>query len=84
MWQLYANLMEKRYFENGKALADYEFDKRYVVDHISIKNGKAVVVLKVLSIMNINYAGDEMVLGENWIKEHVERYGVEPNLFDGV
>ncbi len=32
----------------------------------------------------INSIGDELVSEEDWINEHKERFGKEPNLFDGV
>lgn len=71
-------------FENGKALAMYEFDKNYIVDEIKIEDDKAVIELKELPVPYINSIGEEMVSGDDWIKEHKERFGVEPNLFDGA
>ena len=71
-------------FENGKELADYQFDKRYVIDVITVENGKAVVSLVSPSVSNINSIRDEQAAGDDWIKEHIKHYGKEPNLFDGV
>ncbi len=52
---------EELTFENGEALASYEFDKRYIVDSVSIDNGKAVVKLSELPVPNINWVGEEAV-----------------------
>lgn len=71
-------------FENGKELADYQFDKRYIIDGITVEDGKVVYALVELPVSNINSIGDEQVAGDDWIKEHIKRYGKEPNLFDGV
>lgn len=59
---------EKKQYENGKAVA---VESNFVVESICAEGGTIVVKVK--------YAEDT-----DWIKEQVERTGVEPNLFDGV
>ena len=71
-------------FEDGKAMAAYEFDKKTDVISITIEDGKAVVELKERPVPNINYIGEEAIHGDDWIEEHKKKYGVEPNLFDGA
>lgn len=71
-------------FDKGEDLAGHQFDKRYAVDHISIESGHIVVNLKECPVPDISSGGEELVSTEDWIKEHKERFGVEPNLFDGA
>lgn len=59
---------EKKQYENGKAAA---VEKNFVVESICAEGGTIVVEGR--------YADDT-----DWIREQVERTGVEPNLFDGV
>ncbi len=59
---------EKKQYENGKAAP---VEKDFVVESICAEGGTTVVKGK--------YAEDT-----DWIKEQVERTGVEPNLFDEV
>lgn len=71
-------------FENGEKLAEHVFEKYYLIDSVEIEDGKAVLILTERVVPSINSIGDEIVPGEDWIKEHKEKYGVEPNLFDGA
>ena len=71
-------------FTNGEELAAHDFEKYYLIDSIKVEDGKAVLNLIEKATANINSIGDELVSGEDWIKEHKERFGKEPNLFDGV
>ena len=71
-------------FDSGAELAAYEFDKHYQIDSVEIKDSKAILNLSVFVTPDINSIGEETVPGTDWIKEHVERFGKEPNLFDGV
>lgn len=71
-------------FNTGELLATHQFDKKYKVDSVSIEDGKAVITLTELPVPMINFVGDELVSGDNWIEEHKRRYGKEPNLFDGT
>ena len=71
-------------FDTGESLATYQFDKKYKVDSVSIENGRAVITLTELPVPMINYVGDELVSGDNWIEEHKRCYGKEPNLFEGA
>ena len=60
-------------FATGEELAAYTFEKPYLIDAIEINDNKAIITLKERS-------GSE----ENWIKEHIETNGHEPNMFDGA
>ena len=60
-------------FTTGEDLAVHTFEKPYLIDAIEINDNKAVITLKERS-------GSE----GNWMKEHVETYGHEPNMFDGA
>lgn len=71
-------------FDSGAGLANYQFDKKYEVDTVSLEEGKIVIALKESVSLAISSVGEELVQTEDWIKEHKERYGVEPNLFDGA
>ncbi len=59
---------EKKQYDNGKAAAQEE---EFVIESIYPEGG--TIVLKG------HYAENR-----DWIKEQIERTGVEPNLFDGV
>ena len=59
---------EKKQFENGKAAA---VEKDFIVESIYAEGGSVVVKGKYAEVTD-------------WIKEQVEKTGVEPNLFDGV
>ncbi len=48
-------------FENGEAMAAYQFEKRYRVERIDIEDGKAVVNLKEIPDANVNWVGSEEV-----------------------
>jgi len=75
---------EELSFEDGKAVAAHEFDKNYKVDSASIDGGKVIITLCEIPTTDINSIGEEIISGKDWIKEHKERYGVKPNLFDGA
>lgn len=60
-------------FTTGETLAAYTFEKIYLIDAIEINDNKVIITLKERSESD-----------GKWIKEHVETYGHEPNLFDGV
>lgn len=60
-------------FATGEELAAYTFEKPYLIATIEINDNKARITLK-------ERYGSE----GNWIKEHVETYGHEPNMFDGA
>lgn len=71
-------------FASGEELAAHDFDKYYLIDSVEIEDGKAVLMLRERSIPMINSIGEELVAGEDWIREHKERFGMEPNMFDGA
>lgn len=48
-------------FDDGKTLAEYKFDKRYLVDQITIEDGKAVITLLEQEMPNVNWMGSEEV-----------------------
>ncbi len=50
----------------------------YSVDSIGSKDGK--VILGLQELRKMESAGER----PDWIKEHVARYGTEPNMFDGA
>ena len=60
-------------FATGEELAAYTFEKPYLIATIEINDNKAVITLK-----------ERSEAEEKWIKEHVETYGHEPNMFDGA
>ena len=60
-------------FATGEELAAYTFEKPFLIDTIEINDNKAVITLK-----------ERYGFDEKWIKEHVETYGHEPNMFDGA
>lgn len=57
-----------------------------------IRNKSGSMVIKkpnmdesVRSSENDSYADPKaQIPGEDWIREHIEKYGVEPNLFNGA
>lgn len=52
----------EKVFENGKQLADADFDKYYLIDSISIKDDMIAVTLKENDrINNTNWCGEEQV-----------------------
>lgn len=71
-------------FASGEELAAHDFEKHYLIDSIEIEDGKALLLLSEKVTLNNNSIGDELVSGEDWIREYKERFGKEPNLFDGV
>lgn len=71
-------------FANGEEFVAHDFEKYYLIDSIEVEDGKAALLFSERVTPNINSIGDESVPGEDWIKEHKERFGKEPNLFDGV
>ena len=49
-------------FINGKHLAEYEFEKNYLIDSISVDNGKLIIELKENDNINTtNWVGEEQV-----------------------
>lgn len=52
---------EEVLFENGEAMAVYQFEKRYRVGRIDIEDDKAVVNLKEIPDANVNWIGSEEV-----------------------
>ena len=64
---------KKLSFATGEELAAYTFENPYLINVIEISDNTAVITLKERS-------GSE----GNWIKEHIETYGHEPNMFDGA
>lgn len=70
--------------ENGEALAAYQFDRKYVVDTISMEEGRIIVNLMECPVPEMSSVGEELMATEDWMNEHKERFGVEPNLFDGA
>lgn len=52
----------EKVFENGKQLADADFDKYYLIDNISIKDDMIAVKLKENDRINdTNWCGEEQV-----------------------
>lgn len=52
----------EKIFENGKQLADADFDKYYLIDSISIKDDMIAIKLKENDrINNTNWCGEEQV-----------------------
>ncbi len=53
---------EERCYPDGEALAKMEFDKQYVIDSISARDGTVVVTLKINNRVNdITWIGEEAV-----------------------
>lgn len=71
-------------FESGSELAEHTFEKYYLIESIEIDGGKVVLKLRERNALKINSVGEEIVPEGDWLKEHKERFGVEPNLFDGA
>jgi hypothetical protein len=62
-------------FDSVEAFMNSDFEKSCELSSIRAEGGKVVLGLTQLpSIKELN---------EQFVKEHVELYGVEPNLFDG-
>ena len=57
-------------FENGEKLAEQVFDKYYLIESVEIEDGKAVLIMTERKMPSINSVGDELVPGEEWIREH--------------
>lgn len=49
-----------------------------------MEEGHIIVNLAECQMPGISSVGEETIATEDWIKEHKERFGVEPNLFDGA
>lgn len=62
-------------FCNGLELTLFEFDNKVSVDKIMIENNSVIVQV-------VDSVG--LTPNEDWIEEHIQMYGREPNLFDGV
>jgi|GEM_PF-2504898 len=71
-------------FTNGEELAAHDFEKRYFIKSITVEGGKAVLNLTEKPTQDINSDRDDFASRVEWMIEHKERFGVEPNLFDGV
>lgn len=51
---------EETVYESGKALADADFDKKYLIDFINVRNGNIVITLKENDMINdTNWCGEE-------------------------
>lgn len=47
-------------YESGKALAEADFEKRYLIDSIGVKDGSIVITLKENEMVNnTNWCGEE-------------------------
>lgn len=63
-------------FASGKKALE-NLDGKYIIKSIYAEDSTVFVVLE----------KDETVANDmdaDWVKEHIEKYGVEPNLFDGA
>lgn len=58
--------------------------KKYFIKSIAIECGKAVLNLTDKPTQNIYSDRDDFASRVEWMIEHKERFGVSPNLFDGV
>ena len=52
---------EELSFENGKDLAEYQFDKRYEITELTIEDGKVIACLSEQPVPNMNWVGEEAV-----------------------
>lgn len=68
-------------FTNGEELAAHDFEKHYYIKTITVEGGKAV--LNLTEKATSYYSSDDKSQVEEWMKRHIEKYGKEPNLFDG-
>lgn len=58
---LVINDTESKY-ESGKALAEANFDNRYLIESIGVRGGKIVITLKENNMINdTNWCGEEQV-----------------------
>lgn len=48
-------------FDDGVALDKNQFDKQYLVDQVTIEDGKAVITLKESEMPDVNWVGSEEV-----------------------
>ncbi len=64
-------------FENGEKLAERVFNKFCLIDSVQIKDEKAVLIMTERKKSSINSGGEEMFPGEDWIREHKERFGTK-------
>lgn len=63
-------------FASGQE-AQEKLDGKYIIKAIYAEDNAVFLVLE----------KDEAIANDmnaDWVKEHIEKYGVEPNLFDGV
>ena len=67
---------EQREFASGGAATE-QLSEGYIIDSISAEAGSVVITLKKDSTIPNDMNAD-------WVKEHVEAYGKEPNPFDGM
>lgn len=72
------------YFKSGEELAHHKFDRKYDIYTIQIHDNKVLLLLREQSSPQINSVGEELVATLNWIEDHKNTYGKEPNLFDGA
>lgn len=72
------------FFENGTDFAAYPLERNYLVDLITIENASVVISLREHPVSNIHSIGNKMGSVNDWVKEHMEHFGKEPNLFDGA
>lgn len=67
---------DKKIFASGKEALE-NLDGKYIIKSINAEDNAVFLVLE----------KDETVANDmnaHWVKEHIEKYGVEPNLFDGA
>lgn len=65
-------------FCNGKEVekTDTFGEMKFFVESISATEGAISIQVK-------EYSSESNDLNEGWVKEHVEKYGTLPNIFDG-
>lgn len=63
---------------NGKEIENVEKlgEKKVVVESVSAAEGVVCIRVK-------EYSSTPNDLNEEWVKEHAEKYGTLPNIFDG-
>ena len=60
------------------------FKLKDLVDSVYVENDRIIIQLKSSFVSNVNNSDEELASDDDWIKEHIKKYGKEPNLFDGV
>ena len=68
----YKVLCDGKEIENSENLNE----KKFVVESVSATEGMVCIQVK----KNTSTPND---LNEEWVKEHIEKSGTEPNIFDG-